>query len=218
MRCPRTLYGLILVAALLSGNAQAASVSYRLTGMTNLDVIQPGVLQNVPVTGTATLDFDGSRVTLTEFSVSFEGLGEVELMGLLSLDGSLSVSGGAGLLSGNVLSFDDPSFAALTLTCNGRQHLCDIFGPGTIVGVPKPSGMRGPFLLASFVFDADGSFTTVQDFERLLPIGVSSAPGSPAGASFLGVTLRATQVPEPAALHLVGLALLAIASVRARRR
>jgi hypothetical protein len=186
--------------------------------MTNVDIIMPDVVEDVPVTGTATLDFQDSRVTLLEFSVSFEGLGELEFRDLISLDGSLSVTGGGGLLSGGVLSFDQPSFAALTLTCNGRQELCDVLGPGTVVGMPRPAGMRGPFLLADFVFDADGNFTTVQSFERLLPLGVSSGMASMTQSASRSVTLRATQVPEPTALQLVALAMLGIASARGRRR
>jgi hypothetical protein len=215
MMRPRTLCGLALAAVLLGGNAaQAASVSYVLTGMTNLDRIMPGVLEDVPINGTATLDFQGSRVTLTEFSISFADLGRTEIMGLLFLDGSLSVTGGSGLLGGNVLAFDGPSSAALTITCNGRQDFCDLLGPGTIVGVPKPGGTRGPFLLADFVFDAAGNFTTVQDFEKLLPIGLAGVGAS--DPPTLAVSLRATQVPEPSALSLLGLALLGIASARAR--
>lgn len=223
MQSPSTLCGVVLAAVLLSGNVHAASVTYKLTGMTNVSSLVPSAppLTEVPISGTATLDFQGSRVTLTELSLSFEGLGEQESRGLLFLNGGLSVSGGGGLRSGSVLSFEDPSFAALTLTCFGRQDFCSaVLGSDSMLGVPKLSGMRGPFVLDSFAFDADGNFTTMQDFERLLPIGVSTGTASMAGASFLGVRLSATrvQVSEPTELHLAGLALLWVASLRTRPR
>jgi hypothetical protein len=86
-----------------------------------------------------------------------------------------------------------------------------------MVGVPKTVNTVGPFLLGDFVFDADGGFTTVQDFDGELPIGVGFTPGlalaagSSSGTSF-GVRLRATQVAEPPLLGLLALALLGLAA------
>jgi hypothetical protein len=165
----------------------------------------------VPIEGRATLDFDGSRVTLTELEISFDGLA-IPLF-RLTLDGDLSVIGGAGALSDGVLRFDQPSRAELLLGCLGDRSLCATFAGGA---TPEQPGLltRDSFVLSELVFDAGGGFTTVQSFADLLPIGATGLPsGSATGGIF---RLRAVQVPEPALLGLFALGLLGLSRRRAR--
>jgi hypothetical protein len=168
-------------------------------------------IRNVPVTGEAVLDFDGSRVTLDRFDVSFEG---VALIGVIAADAAIAVTGGAGDLIDNLLRFDQASLLQVAfLGCESPfAALCD--------AIAAP-GVRdlGPLVLNDFVFDLDGSFTTAQDFPGAIAIGVSgmSSEGDVRG----GLVLRAVPlVPEPSAVGLSGaaLALLALVSTRSRRR
>jgi hypothetical protein len=192
---------------LLAAPVRATPVSYQLTGSTDFGL--QGLIVDVPVQGRATLDFDGARVTVLEFEISFQDLVSPPFM--FSIDGVLTVEGGSGLRNDEILRFDQPSFAVLDAQCTGSSA-CDAF-------VGREPIRRGPALLADFVFDASGGFTTSQRFDGLLPIGVGGdvgMGGSP-GAR-VGLTLQATAVPEPSQLGLLLTALLALARLRFRVR
>jgi hypothetical protein len=209
MRGNIVAFGWLVLAVLPAGGAEAASVSYRLTGSTTFEERLAGLVIDVPIEGRATLDFDGSRVTLTELEVSFDGLAAPPFR--ITLDGDLSVIGGAGDLSDGVLRFDESSRVELLLGCIGDLSLCAAFaGPGS-TEVPALL-TRGPFVLNDFVFDAGGGFTTVQSFADLLPIGTAGLPAGVAADAGSGGTfrLRAVQVPEPAPLGLLALGLLGL--------
>jgi hypothetical protein len=198
--------GWLALWALLGTPAHASLISYQLSGSTAFQPALNGVVIDVPIQGSATLDFDGARVSVVELELSFRDLAAPPFQVVFS--GDLSVNGGAGLLDGGTLRFDQTSLASLLLDCKGGS-LCSTFAPGSELGM-RSLQEADPFLLNDFVFDAEGNFSTAQTFDDLLPIGVrsgsmlaaleSSAEETGGG---LSIRLRAVQVPEPAELGLL---------------
>jgi hypothetical protein len=230
------LCSVIVLGCLSAGTASAASVRYEISGSTALfserfearmradgstEFVSTGRttdgVTNVAVTGEAVLNFDGSRVTLEQFDVSFDG---VAINGVIAVDAAIGVIGGAGGLIGNVLTFDVASLSRVSiLACTSPvgAAFCDAVAP---LGVRE----FGPFVLSDFVFDADGNFSTAQNIPGAIPIGVSGMPGLASMASATsdvggGLILRATRVvPEPSTLGLLGAALALFTWVSTRRR
>src|SRR5262245_1711603 len=149
----------IALGCLSARTASAVPVRYAISGSTSLvserfearvredgsiELISTGFttdgIRNVPVTGEAVLDFDGTRVTLDRFDVSFEG---VAILNVIAADAAIGVTGGAGDLIDNLLTFDTASLLRVSFLG------CESPVSAALCAAVAPPGVRdlGPLVL-----------------------------------------------------------------------